>query len=970
MDESTIGPAGASDERDGRPGLGIAPERDEMRIDHWRGRGPGLASGLLIALLVSTAPAVARAQGPKPGRPDSPKFLQPGEVRFTAKVEPARARPGQEVTYSVSAKVEEPWHIYAHAEEQPEGVAAVPTRFDLFGLGGLEPAGEGWESSEEPVEPPPLGDIIVFDYHKGSVSWSRTLRVPDDAPPGVVSLQSQVMFQLCTDSTCKPPTRRTVDPVELTIEGGQSRSSVDRPSAALAGLVSPLVVAPQDAAKPEKSDSPPFLQPKEATFTTSVEPAEAKPGDTVNYNVSVKLAPTWHIYAYAESIPEGVAAVPTRFDAFGLDGLEEAGDWAASREPHEPEEVSGVLAYKYYEDEVTWTLPLKVPADARGGEHSVRTQIQFQICDPKSCKPPTRVTLPAAMLTVLASPGGAASPPAGPSQAGPSSSSPVAEADSDAEVASGSEAGAEPEGVAAASAGPGVGSTELQQKIDQGLVPFLIWSALGGVLALMMPCVWPMIPITVNFFVKQGQPEKGKEKKSTTGLAITYCLAIIGVFTLVGVVFSAAFGATALNQLSNAPWLNFMVAGLFLAFGLSLLGLFEIRLPNFLLNASAQGESRGGVIGVIFMALTLTITSFTCTFPVVGALLVVAAGGSYLYPVIGLATFATVLALPFFLLALAPGILSSMPRSGDWMNSVKVVGGLVEIGAAFKFLNTAEVSLRGNPEAAWFDAQVLLASWVVIAAVCGFYLLGFFRTSHDHGEPSVGVGRLLFGSLFLFLALYFSPALFGYPPRSKIYDRLVVGLLPADAGEMNAETELVKRLESVGFSGGGGAAAEPQELIADSEDPPEVQRARSLHGVWWDMSLDVALAKAKESNRPVLIDFTGVNCANCRSMEQGVMPKGDVIERLRQFVPVQLYVDRVPVEGLTPDQSEDLAIRNFKRELDLTDESTQPLYVVMTPGGEVVSSKGGLIERPDFISFLDRSLAEYAELARTAQAGE
>jgi thiol:disulfide interchange protein DsbD len=661
-----------------------------------------------------------------------------------------------------------------------------------------------------------------------------------------------------------------------------------------------------------------------------------------------------------------VAAVPTRFDAFGLDGLEKAGDWTASREPHEPEEVSGVLAYKYYEDEVTWTLPLKVPADARGGEHAVRTQIQFQICDPKSCKPPTRVTLPAAMLTVLASAGGA---PAAAPVAQETASEAVAVAGAEAE-----ELPAEADETADAPASdPGLGSVELQEVMSQGLIPFMIWSALGGLVALMMPCVWPMIPITVNFFVKQGQQGsgKGEQKKSTTGLAITYCLAIIGIFTLVGVVFSAFFGAAALNQLSNSPWLNFMVAGLFLAFGLSLLGLFEIRLPNFLLNASAQGESRGGVIGVMFMALTLTITSFTCTFPVVGALLVLAAGGSYLYPVIGLATFATVLALPFFLLALAPGILSNLPRSGDWMNSVKVVGGLIEIGAAFKFLNTAEVSLRGNPEAAWFDAQVLMAAWVVIAAVCGFYLLGFFRTSHDHDTPSVGVGRLMLGSFFLFLALYFSPALFGYPPKSQIYDRLIVGLLPADAGEFDAETQLIARLDSLGFSGGGGGGpAEPQELIADSDDPPEVQRARALHGVWWDMSLDVALAKAKETNQPVLIDFTGVNCANCRLMEKSVMPRNEVIDRLRKFVPVQLYVDRVPVEGIGPDQSENLAVRNLMKEIELTQESTQPLYVVMTPDGEVVSSKGGYIEPEPFVSYLDRALAEYAELARTAQAGE
>ena len=189
-----------------------------------------------------------------------------------------------------------------------------------------------------------------------------------------------------------------------------------------------------------------------------------------------------------------------------------------------------------------------------------------------------------------------------------------------------------------------------------------------------MPCVWPMVPITVNFFVKQGQGTSGRSK--ATGLAIIYCLSIIGVFTAVGVLFSFFFSASALQTLANNPWLNFFVAALFVLFGLSLLGLFEIRLPSFLLNASSKGESRGGLVGVVFMALTLTITSFTCTFPVVGGLLVMAANGNFFYPIIGLATFATVLALPFFLLALSPSLISKMPRSGDWMNAVKVVGGL------------------------------------------------------------------------------------------------------------------------------------------------------------------------------------------------------------------------------------------------------------------------------------------------------
>src|SRR5262249_49339079 len=232
--------------------------------------------------------------------------------------------------------------------------------------------------------------------------------------------------------------------------------------------------------------------------------------------------------------------------------------------------------------------------------------------------------------------------------------------------------------------------------------------------------------------------------------------AIIGVFTTLGVVVSFFFSAAALQDLANNAWLNTAVAALFLAFGLSLLGLFEIRLPNFLLNASARGESRGGVIGVVFMALTLTITSFTCTFPVVGGLLVMAAGGHFLFPIVGLATFASVLALPFFLLALSPGLIAKFPRSGGWMDSVEGGGGLVEIGAALKFLNTAELGYV-TPENAWFDAQVVLTSWIALSAVCGCYLLGFFRTDHDHDEVKVGPGRLVSGALFLGIALYMAP---------------------------------------------------------------------------------------------------------------------------------------------------------------------------------------------------------------------
>ena len=256
---------------------------------------------------------------------------------------------------------------------------------------------------------------------------------------------------------------------------------------------------------------------------------------------------------------------------------------------------------------MTWSIKLQVPPGTEPGPKTIRCQAGYQICNDQTCAIPGQWTLPDVTLTVVpgvAEPEAEAAPPAGTQQ-------PPAAHRRRTEVVS-----------------------EVAKQAESGLVPFLLFSRSGGLSALVMPCVWPMVPITVNFFVKQGQ-HKGR----TTGLAIAYCLAIIGVFTSIGVLCSFFFSATALQNLANNAWLNIAVALLFLAFGLSLLGVFEIRLPSFLLNASAQGESRGGLVGVMFMALTLTITSFTCTFPVVGGLIVMAAGGQFFYPIIGLATF-------------------------------------------------------------------------------------------------------------------------------------------------------------------------------------------------------------------------------------------------------------------------------------------------------------------------------------------
>jgi thiol:disulfide interchange protein len=694
--------------------------------------------------------------------------------------------------------------------------------------------------------------------------------------------------------------------------------------AGLGGYLSQIPAEAEEVqAAPKKPNSLARLQPTQATFTTSVSPAEAKAGETVSYQVTVKLAPSWHIYKFSTTQPmEGPRN--TEFDFFDLTGLKPAGAWTASHEPIKKKEPAfpNLPFVEYYENEVTWAIALQVPPGTPPGKKVLRNQINYQLCDPNSCKNPFRYTLPEAVLTVL--PGGAAA----------ASSPPPSEA---------------------ASKGP---INQVEQSLAQGLGPFLLLAVTGGLLALVMPCVWPMVPITVNFFVKQGE----KNKRRTVWLAFTYALAIVGIFTLVGVLFSAVFGASSLQKLANRAWLNGLVAGLFLAFGLSLLGLFEFRLPSFLLNFSSRGESRGGLIGVIFMALTLTITSFTCTFPVVGGLLVMAAGGSYFYPILGLATFATVLAFPFLLLALSPGLLARIPKSGDWMNTVKVVGGLAEIGAAFKFINTAECAFV-VPEDAWFDAQVVLTIWVILSLVCGIYLLGLFRTDHDHDAVKVGPGRILIGSLFLFLGLYLSPALFGRPPQSQLWSRVIVGILPADAYRLD-----VGRVDPQGGDGsapGGGV----QKIQASSPDPKVAieQEKTIINGVVWGMSYKTALEEAKRAGEPVLIDFTGVNCANCRLMERNVLPRPEVVSMLRKFRTIELYTDFVPIKSITADQREQLAVENQLLLADIAGEATNPFYVALSPTGEVLGTST-FAEPARFLAFLNQALAKFQKTQQVAQA--
>jgi len=954
---------------------------------------------LLVGMMSIPGVAIA-ADPPKPTKKDTFAGLKPKNAVLTTSVEPAEAKPGETVTFKVTAKLDPGTHIYGYSKTQ--GPGPIRTSFDFFDPAGLKMEGD-WSASKE-VEKhkdPNFKDLDFVEFHEDEVTWSIKLKVPADAEPGKKALRCQARYMVCNDKNCSVPGQWTLPEAVLTVlpakgQGNQlatvSNENVQQRQAVTADSPKPsekdstaskpknavlktsgepaeakpvesvmFKVSANDSPKPTEPDSRASFKPKNAVLTTLVEPAEAKPGEWVTFKVTAKLDPGAHIYKYSKDKAQGPAASRTSFDFFDTAGLKVEGDWVASKEAekHKDPNLGAIEFVEYHEDEVTWSIKLKIPTDTPPGKKSLRCQAHYQVCTDKFCSVLGQWTLPEAVLTVVPAKGQGNQLAAVPPVEQKVESTPKIEPKEGGASATTLTSPTASEASTASTAPTSAAQSEIAQKAQQGLLPFLIASALGGLFALVMPCVWPMVPITVNFFVKQGQGPEGKGK--ATGLAIIYCLSIIGVFTAVGVLFSFFFSASSLQTLANNPWLNLGVAALFLAFGLSLLGLFELRLPSFLLNASAHGESRGGLIGVVFMALTLTITSFTCTFPVVGGLLVMAAGGNFFYPIVGLATFATVLALPFFLLALSPGLISRMPRSGDWMNAVKVVGGLVEIGAALKFINTAELGYV-TAENAWFDAQVVLTSWIALSLVCGFYLLGLFRTDHDHDAVKVGPGRLVTGTLFLGLALYMSPALFGRPPQSLVWDRLIVGMLPADSSEFGSVVQVA--------GGDRESSSGPlKDIKATSTDPAQAEREeKKAHGVLWGMSLDQARELAKQHKKPILIDFTGVNCANCRLMERTVFSRPDVISLLKRFVTVQLYTDFVQIDQITAEQRETLAELNQERLQKLANQATNPVYVVLSPTGDVISQLGGYNEPPVFVEFLTKALAKLPDDLKVTQA--
>jgi thiol:disulfide interchange protein len=448
---------------------------------------------------------------------------------------------------------------------------------------------------------------------------------------------------------------------------------------------------------------------------------------------------------------------------------------------------------------------------------------------------------------------------------------------------------------------------EKEEKKDRSLWTIFIVAFISGFAALLTPCVFPMIPLTVSFFTKQS-----KNKAKGISNAILYGVFIIVIYVLLGTVVTAIFGSESLNQLSTNVYFNVAFFLILVVFAASFLGAFEITLPQSWANKADEKANKGGIAGIFFMALALAIVSFSCTGPIVGSLIVEAASKGGLAPVIGMFGFSLAIALPFALFAIFPGWLNSLPKSGGWLNTVKVVLGFLELALAFKFLSAADLVFQTH----YIEREVFLTIWIAIFGGLALYLFGKIRMPHDSPDSSISVGRLLLGLVVLSFTIYMIPGLWGAPLK------IISGFPPP--------LNYAEAPYGVGYT----------KLDANLDIPEGAHLA--VHDIIAFHDYEEGLAYAKEVNKPIVVDFTGWACVNCRKMEERVWSEPAILNMLKNdFVLISLYVDD---KNKLPKEQQYISEVTGKKVRTIGDKwmefqknnykvAAQPLYVIKDKDG-------------------------------------
>ena len=588
-------------------------------------------------------------------------------------------------------------------------------------------------------------------------------------------------------------------------------------------------------------------------WSATLEPAGARAGEGGRVVLKAQIEAPWYIYA--PSTPPG-GPVATSIKLLPSKALTMAGKLAQPK-PDSHFDEGFQMKTETFAKSVIFGLPVKIGSAA--GAQKATIQVRYQTCNAKLCLPPKTVEVP---LAFSVAPGAARA-----DKIAPDASTSVSTTGSAA---------------------------------SRGLLAYAGVAFGAGLLALLTPCVFPMIPITVAFFTKRAEGEK----KGLSG-PLAYCAGIVGTFTVIGVAVSALFGAAGISLFAANPWVNLGLAGLFFLLALNLFGAYEIMVPSSVLNrVSPSGKS--GLLAPFLMGFAFTLTSFTCTVPFVGTALFAAATGGWLYPIVGMLAFSTAFALPFFLLALFPMAMAKLPRAGEWLISTKAFMGFLELAAALKFLSTVDLVWQLG----WITRPVFLALWFVLALGAALYLLRIVRLPKDDPDTKIGPFRRGLGGAMIGVAVLLLSAING--TKLGEFDAY---LPPADYGK----------------------------------------NAASRETAWLKNDLKTAQARAKSEGKPLLINFTGYACTNCRLMENNVLPHPTVVRELDKFVAVELFTDGTDAKSREFNQFQQQKFQTV----------AIPLYAVVEPDGTVRGKLEGLERDPQkFADFLAQNQGEARVAAR------
>lgn len=611
----------------------------------------------------------------------------------------------------------------------------------------------------------------------------------------------------------------------------------------------------------------------------------------------------WHVYD--TELPEGgPVKTSIHFDDSTLFNF--TGELGKEPIPEEEFDKNFNMTIKYFSHQVILTQKIKLKEE---DTPVIRGFVEFMSCNDETCTPPTEVDFNFELK------------PSGSTQ---EISSPAMPLDNTG-----------------------------QEAKTENLLLFLFFSFLAGLAAILTPCVFPMIPMTVSFFMNSG----GSKLKSRLYAAF-YGFSIIAIYTVVGTLVAVVFGPGAANWLST-HWLpNLIFFAVFMLFAFSFFGMFEIVLPSWLVNKSDKQVDRGGFMGSFFMALTLVLVSFSCTGPIVGAILVQSAGGQVLKPIIGMFGFSLAFALPFTLFALFPAWLNNLPKSGGWLNSVKVVLGFLELALGLKFLSVADQTYHWGI----LDREIYLAIWIVIFVLLGFYLLGKLKFSHDSDVKFVSVPRLLLAIFSFSFVVYLIPGMFGAPLKG------ISGYLPPQTTHDFDLHQIIRDEIKLGapHTNANGTIVPADELCDKPKFGEFLHLPQGLEGYF---DYEQGMACARKQNKPVFIDFTGHGCVNCREMEASVWSDPRVLERLRNdFVVIALYVDDKSTlpesEWVTSTYDGKVKKTLGKKYADFQIShfgvNAQPYYVLLDGQAQLLVQPRAYDLNPDhFVEFLDSALAEF-----------